>query len=283
MKVLVTGATGGIGELVIAELLKRNCEIIATARDLEKAKNCPFFHQITFIPFDLSETHATNLFDFFKKPDALIHLAWDKLNDYKNQEHLTKILPQHESFLANLIEHGLQNVTVVGTVYEYGLREGELSEEMPSEAIMPYPQAKNQLRVFLEALKSRFAVSLKWPRIFYVFGAIKGRRNLYTALESAVKNKEEVFNMSGGEQIRDFLSPQQIAEYIVAIALQSEVEGVINCCSGKPITVKDQVNNYFEAGRHYPKINYGFYPYPDYEPMNSWGSTLKLKQVLNVK
>ena len=47
--------------------------------------------------------------------------------------------------------------------------------------------------------------------------------------------------MSGGEQIRDYLPVEKVAEYIVSIALQTNIEGVINCCSGIPVTVKEFV------------------------------------------
>ena len=44
--------------------------------------------------------------------------------------------------------------------------------------------------------------------------------------------------MSGGEQERDYLPIEKVAEYIVTIALQDNISGIINCCSGKPIKVK---------------------------------------------
>lgn len=224
MKVLVTGATGGIGELVIAKLLSQKHHVIATSRDAEKAKQCHFYQQVNYLPYTIGENTQENLFAYFQKPDVLIHLAWDKLNDYKNEEHLTSILNQHKDFLENIIRNGLKNVTVIGTVYEYGLLEGELEESMPSNAIMPYPQAKNALRNYLDELKTKYTFSLKWMRVFYVFGSIKERRNLFTAMTQAIANKDELFNMSGGEQIRDFLSPEEIASNIVSAALQLQLK-----------------------------------------------------------
>ena len=49
MKVLVTGSTGFIGRHVITELLKYDCEIIATATSEEKAKRFDWYKKITFI------------------------------------------------------------------------------------------------------------------------------------------------------------------------------------------------------------------------------------------
>ena len=46
------------------------------------------------------------------------------------EKHLTKEFPSHYFFIKNLILDGLQNIIITGTCFEYGLREGELSEKM---------------------------------------------------------------------------------------------------------------------------------------------------------
>lgn len=280
MRVLVTGATGGLGELVINELLSLGIDVIATSRSEEKAKQYDFFKKVTYIPFDINAQNRIDLYTFFKRPDALIHLAWDKLNEYKNEEHQSLILQNHKSFLTNLIDNGLKDLTVVGTCYEYGIQEGVLKETMVSKPVLPYPEGKNLLREFLEEKQKEKHFNLKWPRIFYVFGEVKGRKNLYTHLMAAIHNKEESFNMSGGEQVRDFLSPDEIAKRVVKIALQNKVTGVINCCSGKPVKLKEFVTDFLKANNYRIKLNLGVYPYPDYEPMETWGDTEKLNRVL---
>jgi nucleoside-diphosphate-sugar epimerase len=280
MKVLVTGASGGLGELVVNALLKKGMEVIATSRDEEKAKKCSFYGKVTYKSFDISAPSNHDLYTYFDRPDLLIHLAWEKLNDYRSEDHLGIILDTHKLFLRNLIQHGLKDVTVIGSVYEYGLQEGELEEKMPSKPVLPYPEGKNKLREYLEHLQSELSFSLKWLRVFYVFGSIKGRKNLYTLLINAIENNEKTFNMSGGEQVRDFLGPDEIAEYIVTAALQNKEQGIINCCSGKAVKLKELVTDFLRSKNSSLQINYGFYPYPDYEPMNSWGSVSKLKRIL---
>ena len=283
MKVLVTGATGGLGELVVYDLLQRGIRVIATSRDEEKAKKCSFYSQVIYKSFEIGSEKDLDLFEYFEKPDLLIHLAWEKLNDYKNEAHLGSILENNKAFLKNLIQNGLKDVTVVGTCYEYGLQEGELKEEMPSKPVLAYPEGKNVLREYLEQLKFNYTFSLKWARVFYVFGTIKGRKNLYTLLLSAIENNEKTFNMSGGEQVRDFLSPTEIAKNLVAIALQKKEEGIINCCSGKPVKLKQVVNDFLLSKNYQLEINYGFYPYLDYEPMVSWGANTRLMRILKGK
>lgn len=283
MKVLVTGATGGLGQLIVEALLQGGHEVIASSRDGEKAKQLPFYSKVKYISYVISEKEEGNLFQYFQEPDCLVHLAWENLNDYRNSSHLTTQLPKQKTFLSNLITHGLKDLTVVGTCYEYGLTEGQLVESMPSAPIFDYSQAKTELYEFLKRMQTQQRFSLKWPRVFYVFGEVKERKNLYTLLEAAIRNNESTFNMSGGEQVRDFLSPKQVADYIVQVAVQTEVADIINICSGVPIKLRDLVEDYIKSQNSSLKINYGFYPYPNYEPMHSWGSAEKLKMVTKAK
>lgn len=283
MRVLVTGATGGLGRLIINKLLDRGVEVIATSHDPQEAPNCDFFNRVKYFPLDINKQDGSDLYSYFGKPDSLIHLAWEKLDEYKNEVHLTTILENHKKFISNLIDGGLKDITAVGTCYEYGLQEGVLKENMPSKPILPYPQGKNLLREFIEAKQKEKNFSFKWIRVFYVFGEVRGRKNLYTHLISAIQNKEESFNMSGGEQVRDFLSPDEIATTVVKISLQNKTEGIINCCSGKPVKLKDFVSDFLNKNGYKIKLNLGVYPYVDYEPMETWGDVEKLNKILNAK
>ena len=86
--------------------------------------------------------------------------------------------------------------------------------------------------------------------------------------------------MSGGEQVRDFLPVEAVAQIIVAFALQAQDAGIVNCCSGQPVKVKDWVNQFLQANNKQIELNLGYYPYAAYEPMEFWGSTDKLNRLI---
>ena len=281
-KVLVTGATGFIGNYVIEELLHHSFQVIATSAHEEKAKQFSWYSQVNYCPFDLRRFNdEENYFQFFEQPELMIHLAWEGLPNYKSSFHVEENLPRHFSFLSNLIRNGLKDLTVTGTCFEYGMKEGCLSEDKPVTPANPYAIAKNLLRKKLEELKNEYSFSLKWVRLFYMYGKGQNPNSILVQLEKAIQNSEPVFNMSGGEQLRDYLPIEKAAEYIVKIALQNKTENIINCCSGSPISIKQFVENYVQQRQSTIKLNLGYYPYPDYEPMAFWGDDRKLKTILN--
>lgn len=281
MKVLVTGATGGIGGLIIRRLLDAGHRVVATSRDEAKARALDFFDRVEYVPYDFHSREDAELFAKFGRPDSLIHPAWDKLSDFRNPEHTDVILEDHKAFVTSLVRDGLRDVNGVGTCYECGLHEGLLDETCQDPPTLPYAAAKDGLRRHLEAVCARYHATFKWIRMFYVFGPVKGRKNLYTLLMEAVQRGDATFNMSGGEQVRDFLPPDEIARNIVAISMQKEVTGIVNCCSGKPVKLKDFVNDFLRKNNYQISLNLGHYPYPDYEPMVTWGSVEKLNKILN--
>ena len=279
MKILVTGATGFIGNHVINRLLEEGCKVIATSRNPEKARFFSWFKRVCYIPLDINKQRE-NYYSFFKGPNLLIHLAWDGLPNYKDLFHFEKNLLSNHFFLKNMVEHGLKSMVVTGTCFEYGMQSGALHEGMGTKPDNPYGLAKDTLRKFLEQLQRKIDFDFKWIRLFYMYGKGQSPNAILSQLDKALENGETDFNMSGGEQLRDYLPVEKVAEYIVKIAMQSKIKGIINCCSGRPISIRRLVESYMAKKQKTIQLNLGYYPYPDYEPMAFWGDNRKLKLAL---
>ena len=281
--ILITGASGFIGHYVIEYLVehhKHEYSVIATSSNIEKVKDAEWFKLVDYVPFDLTKINSSeNYFDYFNKPDKLIHLAWEGLPNYKSLFHFEGNLQRHYSFIKNLVQYGLSDITVTGTCFEYGMQEGCLTESLSSEPANPYALAKDTLRKFLGELKKQHPFSLRWIRLFYMFGEGQNKKSLIAQLDAAIDRGDKIFNMSGGEQVRDFLPVDEMADIIIKIALQNKVTGIINCCSGNPVTVKNLVLAHLTKRKADIKLNLGYYPYPDYEPMAFWGDTKKLNSI----
>ena len=283
MKVLITGATGFIGNHVLKELLKiEDCKIIATSlMSVDKAREFDWYDHVKYICHDLNDSND-NYFTFFEKPDLLIHLAWQGLPNYTELFHFEKNLFLSYYFIKNLIENGLKDLSVIGTCLEYGMKSGRLSEDFLTNPVTPYGLAKDTLRKFLEEFNTVLSFNLKWIRLFYLYGEGQNPKSLLSQLDRALDKGEDVFNMSGGEQLRDYLPIEKAAEFIVKISLQNEINGRINCCNGKPISIRNLVENHLKKRNKKIKLNLGYYPYLDYEPFAFWGDNRKLKSILKL-
>ena len=279
--ILVTGASGGLASGIIRTLLDAGVRVTATSRSKDAVSSLPYYQFVEFKEWDLNDV-PVDLFNYFGKPDAVLHLAWELLSDLKNPAHEKEILEKQKLFLKHLIEGGLQDLTVVGTAYEYGMRSGECFETDDAEPVVPYGNGKNLLRLYLEALQAQHSFNLKWIRLFNVFSEGRKGKNLYSHLMSAIESKLDYFNMSGGEQVRDYMYGEEAANKLAAISLQTEVVGVINCCSGRPVQLKDMILNFMkEKGLTIP-LNLGYYPYLAHEPMQQWGNPAKMNRALAV-
>lgn len=281
-KILVTGATGFIGNYVIEQLLEKNYIVIASSANELKAREKLWFSRVIYkaCNLELVNDHI-NYYDFFDKPDKMIHLAWEGLPNYKAPYHIEINLPRHQRFLENLLANGLKDLTVTGTCFEYGMKEGALTEDMPVSPANPYGIAKNNLRNFIDQLQKKYTFSFKWARVFYMYGKGQSSKSLLSQIQQAIDNGEDAFNMSGGEQTRDFLPVEKVAQYIIDIATQINITGIINCCSGVPVSVKQMVLNYLNLTHQLIKLNYGYYPYTDYEPMHFWGDNSRLNLIIH--
>lgn len=280
MKVMVTGATGFVGNHVIEYLLSKSIQVIASSSSETKAKQYDWFDKVTYKEWGLTQPPNNDLYAYFEKPDKLIHLAWGGLPNYKDLFHFEKNLFESYFFLKQLAEDGLKDFTVIGTCFEYGMQEGKLSETLLTNPSNPYGLAKDTLRKFLEELQSKLNFSFKWVRLFYMYGKGQHEKSLLSQLEKALQTNQDAFNMSGGEQLRDYLPIEKVAENIVSIALQDKMEGIINCCNGTPISIRSLVENYLITTQRNIKLNLKYYPYPDYEPFAFWGDNTKLKTIL---
>lgn len=278
MRILVTGATGFIGRNVVDYLCENTVnEIFVLTRNLNNVKDKLWCSKVTILIGDIG-VQIPNWFDYLQKPDIVLHLAWSKLPNYTESFHLTENLPNDIKFLENLIMNGLKSLVVLGTCFEYGLQEGELSENLPTFPSNPYSIAKDTLRRYLEVITKKYNLNFKWLRLFYTFGEDQNSNSIISQLKKAINNGESEFRMSGGEQFRDYLHVTKVSEIICNLALDLNSQGVFNVCSGKPIKLKDFIISYLENNKLRINLLLGFFPYSSLEPMNFWGNCQKLKK-----
>ena len=254
-KIIVTGATGFVGNNLVELLIKEKYEVIALVRNKDKAKKYSWFDKVEII---LNDYHKTPLKQKFEKGTSLIHLAWNGLPNYNSLHHFEENLPKNYFFIKDLISKGVKDILVIGTCFEFGMKNGCISKNEKTEPNTPYSFAKDVLRKKIEFLKTTEDFTFKWARLFYMFGKGQNENSLIAQLDRAILEKKEFFNMSGGEQIRDYLQIEEIVKRILLV-YNSNDEGKFNICSGQPISIRKLVEDRVRSKNSKIKLNLGYY------------------------
>jgi nucleoside-diphosphate-sugar epimerase len=276
--VVVTGASGFVGRAVLAALAARGIRPTVVTRDRRRLSDLELDSAI--VEGDIGAPDPAFIGEVARH-DILLHLAWDGLPNYKSPHHFETELPTQFRFLKAAVAAGSRSIVVSGTCFEYGMQEGRLVETAPTQPTNPYGCAKDALRRQLSFLKQETPFALTWARLFYMYGTGQNPKSIYSQLAAAVDRGDDHFDMSAGEQIRDYLPIKEVAELLVRLTLLGRDVGIVNICSGQPRSMRGVVESWLRDNGWRITLRLGRYPYPDYEPLAFWGSAEKLREVLN--
>ncbi|GMR05493.1 MAG: NAD(P)-dependent oxidoreductase [Gammaproteobacteria bacterium] len=235
MKVLVTGASGFLGNTVINPLIQRGHEIVALNRrtiDQNKVK-------VSWVKGDIHSPAEIDTIIKTEKPEGLLHLAWDTThgnywNSNRNLCWTAASLYLAESF----IRHGGKRIVVAGTSAEYKWGHNRLLEENKSEFSPDslYGINKYSLREIIQASTILNDVSWAWGHIFNIFGPGEKRERLIPRVIVKLLNDEKII-FDDGMLYRDFLYVDDAGSAFAAL-FDCNVQGSVNIASGKAISVR---------------------------------------------
>lgn len=272
-RVLVTGANGYIGRHVVQALLERDCEVYAC--DLRFDGIDSRAHQVSVEIFSGDET----IYEQLGKPDVCIHLAWRNGFIHNAETHITD-LPNHYIFLKHMIEGGLPQLVVMGSMHEVGYWEGAIDENTPTNPMSLYAIAKNSLRQMIELVAKDKGIILQWIRGFYILGDDLKSNSIFSKIVLAAEEGKTSFPFTTGKNLYDFIEVEELARQISSVGTQKEVTGIINCCTGKPVSLADQVELFIKNHNYDIKLEYGAYPDRKYDSPGIWGDPTKIQEIM---
>lgn len=272
-KYLVTGANGYIGRYVVKNLLDMGNTVIASDLNYDGVDERAIRSDVNLFSQD------ADIFKQFGEPDVCIHLAWRNGFVHNHDSHITDI-PNHYLFIKNMIEGGLKHIVVMGSMHEIGYWEGAIDEDTPANPKSNYGIAKNTLRQLTTLLASEHDICMQWLRGYYILGDDLKNSSVFTKITKLEQEGAETFPFNSGKNKYDFITVKELAQQIAAVASQEEVTGVVNCCSGKPVSLADKVEEFITEHHFKIRPEYGAFPDRPYDSPGVWGNPDKINQIM---
>ena len=277
MKILVTGADGYIGRHIVNNLLDLGHEVIAVDIHTDDINDKAEKKKLNLFTADL-----TNVYTSLGSPDVCLHMAWRDGFVHNSVNHIGD-LSSHYKFLVALMEQGLKHLAVMGTMHEVGYWEGKIDENTPCNPISMYGIAKDALRRSMIAYCKSNSILLQWLRGFYILGDDKKNHSIFSKLLQADEQGQELFPFTTGKTKYDFINVDELVEQISKAVTQTDVTGIINCCSGNPMTLAERVENFIKDHKLKIRLNYGVFPDRPYDSPIIFGNDKKIKQIMSLK
>lgn len=272
MKILVTGANGYLGSGIVKAILDRGQEVVAAdfkvdhVDDLADKKACNLFE-------------VENPYEYYGKPDVLLHLAWrDGFVHYSNA-HIDD-LPKHYAFIKGMVEAGVKQIAVMGTMHEIGFFEGSINENTPCHPNAPYGISKNALRDMTQMLCKKNNIVFQWIRGYYIVGNSKCGSSIFSKITAAVEEGKKEFPFTFGQNQYDFIDYPDFCAQVAATVDQQKEQGIINICSGRPEKLADRVERFIKENNYDIKLQYGIFPDRPYDSKAIWGDSSRIEKIM---
>lgn len=267
MEIIISGSSGFIGKNLINYIIKntkKKCKIIALYNNhlpITKSNN------VVYKKFNIEDDKDLK---FVNKKSIFIHLAWSNLPNYDSISHTTKHLNDQKKFIKKVIEKKPKKLFILGTCFEYELKNNLIHEKTKIKPKNNYAKGKNLLRKYVERKINKKIVFI-WGRLFYVYGAGQQNHTLYKQYLIHKINKKPLILKKSNLEL-DYLHVNQVCKYIYFLSVYSKENSIVNICSGKKISLENLINFWSKKKykNNYKKNNKSFF-----------GSNLKLKKILS--
>lgn len=273
MKILVTGANGYLGQGIVKHILDTGNEVVAADFRIDHidsradARTCNLFE-------------IEKPYDFFGKPDVLLHLAWRDGFVHYSDAHIND-LPSHFSFIKKFAESGVKTIAVMGSMHEIGFYEGSIKEDTPCKPITPYGISKNALRELCNMLCAQNGKCFQWLRGYYIVGNSQYGCSIFSKITAAEAEGKAEFPFTMGQNQFDFIDYDDFCDQVAQAVIQDKVLGIINICSGHPEKLADRVERFIKENEYKIKLKYGAFPDRPYDSKAVWGSDAKISIIMN--
>ena len=240
-RVLLTGANGFLGKVVLQELLRRNRYMVHAVTS--RKGSVPVAERVKEENCDLTDSIQVQGLIERVRPDILIHLAWDQTSaDFRMSDKNLLWLTVSMNLLYEFHHFGGGRFLFAGSSSEYDGEAGVFAEEVDVLPVSLYGQCKKNFSTFGQQYCKGTNVSFVSLRYFTIYGA--GDPHTFGAIPSTLRKlrEGEAVTCNSPLTTRDYIYVGDAARITVELA-EHEFEGIVNVASGVPRTM-EQVFTY---------------------------------------
>jgi len=242
---LVTGGTGFLGSVLVEHLLAQGVETICLVRSRAAADPRKLPKGVRTIEATSSQASQLKTKLASVSADVIFHLAsyGVRQNDRDSQQLIEGNIGILTGLLEATADWPLRRFVHTGSCSEYGLPEREnvpIAESQPLRPTSLYGSAKASSVLFGTALALRLNVPFVTLRLFGVFGPHEAPDRLIPYLIARLR-RDETVDLTPGEQIRDLLYEDDVAEAFIAAAdaIGMKSGEAYNVCCGRPTRIRE--------------------------------------------
>lgn len=270
MRLFVTGGAGFLGRHFIKAATDSGCAVNALTRKTPNGKKL-VMDNLHWIVGSLEDDHAKAL----QNCDMLVHLAAAGVSPQKadwNTLYQTNVLDSMKLILS-AVNAGIRRFVICGSCFEYG-RSGERYDRIPPNAPLEptngYGASKASATIMASAIAVEYDLQLLIVRPFTLYGEGQYHGNFWPMLKKAALAGYD-FEMTAGEQLRDFCSVDEVSKQIVNKIHHFEpnpgIPKVVNLGSGLQQSLADFARHWWSHWGARGELKIGAIPYRNDEVM----------------
>lgn len=270
MRIFLTGGTGFIGSHVLKALLTEGHSVVAMQYP-GTSPVIPLECDPEWIEGSLEDSYSAVL----QTCDAFVHLAAVGVNPQQaTWENCFKWnVVASLNLWQQAVNAGIRRFVICGSCFEYG-RSAERYDFIPTDAPLEptgaYHASKAAATMAAMGLAVDFDLELLVVRPFHVYGEGEPPTRFWPALKKAALAGEN-FEMTFGEQIRDFIAVEDVAAKITDLLTNAELNSghpvIKNLGNGVPVTLRDFAKEWWVKWSASGHLNFGAMPYRENETM----------------
>lgn len=253
-RILLTGASGWIGNKCIAPLLNRGFEIHAVRYHRPAENSGVTWHQCDLLNADDRRELIAAV-----EPTHLLHFAWYVGPGYRTSDENQRWLAASTDLFGLFFAGGGKRLVGAGSCFEYDLSNDTCFENEPANLPSTlYSRSKLWLSFAAHRLAAACNASYAWGRIFFAFGPNETPDRLVPQVVNGLLRNERIDCISG-EQLRDFLYVDDVADAFAAL-MDSACVGPINVAGGNVLAIRDLIGKITDRIPSRGKIVFGARP-----------------------